>query len=69
MNKTMEFITDLLVSGYYFQPECGVYAKDNLDGTLSSYLQDPNSIGDLSLWSFQKTDESGNIINSDTFTL
>lgn len=65
----MDFITGLLVSGCYFQPECGAYAKENEDGTLSSYLQDPNSTGDLSLWSFQKTDEYGNIINSATFTL
>ncbi len=35
----MTFTQALIKSGYYFQPECGAYCKEDSNGNLHSYAQ------------------------------
>ncbi len=68
------FEQGLIASGYTFQPECGAYVKNDVEGYLHSYLQDPESVGDTNTWNYEKyyyNKENGydEIVHSKRFTL
>ena len=70
--KTFE--EGLVASGYTFQPECGAYVKNDVEGYLHSYLQDPESVGDTNTWNYEKyyyneDSECDEIVHYKRFTL
>jgi len=65
----MTFLQALIASGYYFQPECGAYCKEDSNGNLHSYAQ---SDRDENVWNYQRwVDFRGQdvLIRSKQFTL
>ena len=65
----MTFEQALIASGYYFQPECGAYWKEDSNGNLHSYCQ---SDSDENVWNYQRwVDFRGQdvLIRSKQFTL
>ena len=60
----MTFETALIASGYYFQPECGAYCKDDSSGNLHSYVELENEE-----WSYEEYNESGQLVVSKVFSL
>ena len=70
----MTFQEALIASGYTFQPECGCYCKEDSEGFLHSYLQDPESTGENNIWNYEKyyyNKQNGydEFVTSKTFTL
>lgn len=70
----MTFPEALIASGYYFQPECGAYCKEDSKGFLHSYLQDPDDSGDTNTWNyekyyFNKKNDWDEIVTSQRFSL
>jgi YD repeat-containing protein len=53
----MTFTKALIKSGYYFQPECDAYCKDDSNGNLHSYVEQENEE-----WSYEKYNESGQLV-------
>ena len=59
----------LIASGYTFQPECGCWVNVNESkGLLYSYLQDPESVGDDHIWSYEEVDNDGDLVYKHIFT-
>ena len=68
MNATetlkMTFTEALIASGYYFQPECGAFCKDDSNGNLHSYVEETEGT-----WSYEKYNDSGELVTSKVFSL
>jgi hypothetical protein len=60
----MTFETALIKSGYYYQPECGAYCKDDSNGNLHSYVNETEDT-----WSYEKYNEFGQLVASKVFSL
>ena len=66
----MTFTAALIASGYYYQPECDCYCKEDSQGYLHSYAQQD----DDKTWNYEKyfyNQENGydEILVSQSFTL
>ena len=59
----MTFTKALIQSGYYFQPECDAYCKDDSNGNLHSYVEQENEE-----WSYEKYNESDQLVASKVFS-
>ena len=59
----MTFQQQLINSGYYFQPECGVFENVDRNGNSHSYLEDEDNI-----WSYEKYNKDGEFVTSKVFT-
>ena len=60
----MTFTEALIASGYFFQPECGAFCKEDSNGNLHSYVEQENGE-----WSYEKYNESDGIVTSKVFSL
>lgn len=60
----MTFGTALIAAGYHFQPECDAYCRDDSNGNLHSYVNETDDT-----WSYEKYNESGQLVESEVFSL
>ncbi len=60
----MTFETALINSGYYYQPECGAYWKEDKRDNVHTYLE----LNDGE-WSYVKYNQNEDIIVTKVFTL
>jgi hypothetical protein len=60
----MTFETALIASGYYYQPECGAYWKEDRNNNVHSYVEQIEGN-----WSYEKYSESDELIVSKVFSL
>ena len=59
----MTFTKALIKSGYYFQPECDAYCKEDSNGNLHSYVEQENEE-----WYYEKYNESDQLVASKVFS-
>ncbi len=60
----MTFETALIASGYYYQPECGAYWKEDKNYNVHSYLELEEGE-----WSYVRYNENDDIITQKVFSL
>ena len=60
----MKFETALIACGYYFQPECGAYWKEDSEGNVHSFLHIKGEE-----WSYEKYSEGDDLLTSKVFSL
>lgn len=59
----------LIASGYVFEPQTGCWVNVNESkGLLYSYLQDPESVGDDDIWSYEEVNQDGDLVDKHLFT-
>lgn len=66
------FIEGLVTSGYTLQRECGAWVKEDCNGNLHSYVQDPDDNGDLTVWNYQEYacyDDGDTLVRDQRFTV
>lgn len=63
------FIEGLVTSGYSYARECGVWERQDLNGMMHTYLQDPDDTGDLNSWSYHLYDANDNLVFDQIFTV
>lgn len=61
---SMTFATALLVSGYTYDPQPGVYMKEEDNGVLHTYLHLQDNV-----WNYEKYDANDIVLTSKEFTL
>ena len=60
----MTFTEALIASGYYFQPECGAFWKEDANGNSHSYVEQEDN-----MWSYEKVNQDGQLMSSKVFSL
>ena len=60
----MTFTEALIASGYTFQPECGAFCKEDSNNNLHSYVEETEGT-----WSYEKYNESDELVTSKVFSL
>jgi hypothetical protein len=59
----------LIATGYSFEPQTGCWVNVNEEkGLLYSYLQDPESVGDTDIWSYEEVNDNGDLVDKHIFT-
>jgi len=60
----MTFTEALIAAGYYFQPECGCYLKEDCNGNVHTYVEQEENT-----WSYEKYDANDNVLITKVFSL
>ena len=60
----MTFEQALIAAGYYFQPECGAFCREDSNDNLHSYVEQTEGT-----WSYEKYDQDGQFVTSKVFSL
>ena len=65
----MTFSEALIASGYYYQPECGAFCKEDSHGNLHSYVEQEDGEWSYEKYSFNCQSSCDELIVSKSFTL
>jgi len=60
----MTFEQGLIASGYYYQPECGCYLKNDSSGNVHTYVEQQENT-----WSYEKYDANDKVLTTKVFSL